>query len=60
MSNETTETISLLSRAACIAGIWALKRLYGECAEPHQEGCHACDATKLIHEMRWLLRQRSI
>jgi hypothetical protein len=57
-----TGSIGLLDRLACLVGIWALKRLYGECStDVHDDfpgdpdvRCIGCDATKLIHNMREL------
>lgn len=53
---------TLLDRIACRVGIWALVRLYGECAtDVHDDfpgeklDCISCDAARLIKAMREIL-----
>ena len=46
----------LIDRIACAVGIWALRRLYGECApENFEPECIACRASSLIRDMREML-----
>lgn len=63
MGERTGVGLNMLDRLACRLGIWALRRLYGECAtdvrddfpdEPDLQ-CAGCDATRMIHRLQELV-----
>lgn len=54
--------LSILDRVACRVGIWALRRLYGECQTDIEDVfpgermvCVRCDAARMIKGMRGIL-----
>lgn len=60
--DSSTTRLSLLDRVACWAGIWALRRLYGECDTDVLEdypgenlSCIGCDATRMIKGMKEII-----
>jgi hypothetical protein len=66
MTGNTTDEAAwpVIDRIAAWVGVWALRRLYGECATDVREDfpedpdvvCIACDATRLIKSMEEIAR----
>ncbi len=63
---DSIAPLSLLDRIAARVGMWALRRLYGECEvdvrdefpdEPSAT-CIGCDASRLIRHMEDMVRGR--
>jgi len=59
---QSSEFLGLVDRIACRLGIWALRRLYGECETDVREDfpdekleCAGCDATRMIRRMQELI-----